>query len=105
MAEKLTYEELEKKVKKLDCLYAISDLVEKPDTSLSEILQGVVHLIPPSWQYPEITCAKIITRATVNAEYWIGGFSIRTRLKKWDFSLKSFFDKKGTGHEGRPEFL
>jgi PAS domain S-box-containing protein len=59
MAEKLSYEELEKKVKKLDCLYAISDLVEKPDTSLNEILQGVVHLIPPSWQYPEITCARI----------------------------------------------
>jgi PAS domain S-box-containing protein len=59
MAEKLTYEELEKKVKKLDCLYAISDLVEKPGTSLSEILQGVVHLIPPSWQYPQITCARI----------------------------------------------
>ena len=59
MAEKLSYEELEKKVKKLDCLYAISDLVERPDTSLNEILQGVVHLIPPSWQYPEITCARI----------------------------------------------
>jgi hypothetical protein len=28
MAEKLTYEELEKKVKKLDCLYDIPDLVE-----------------------------------------------------------------------------
>ena len=59
MAEKLTYEELEKKVKKLDCLYGISDLVEKSGTSLSKILQGVVHLIPPSWQYPEITCARI----------------------------------------------
>jgi signal transduction histidine kinase len=59
MAEKLAYEELEKKVRKLNCLFDISDLVEKPGTSLSEILQGVVHLIPPSWQYPEITCARI----------------------------------------------
>lgn len=59
MAEKLTYEELEKKVRKLNCLFDISDLVEKPGTSLSEILQGVVHLIPPSWQYPEITGARI----------------------------------------------
>ncbi len=59
MAEKLTYEELQKKVQKIDCLYGISDLVEKPGTSLSEILQGIVHLIPPSWQYPEITCARI----------------------------------------------
>lgn len=59
MAEKLAYEELEKKVRKLNCLFDISDLVEKPGTSLSEILQGVVHLIPPSWQYPEITGARI----------------------------------------------
>ena len=72
MDEKLTYEELEKKVKKLDCLYAISDLVEKPDTSLSEILQGVVHLIPPSWHYPEITCARI---SVEGQEFKTGNFA------------------------------
>jgi signal transduction histidine kinase len=27
--------------------------------SVDEILQGVVDLIPPSWQYPEVTCARI----------------------------------------------
>ena len=52
--------ELGERVKELDCLYGISSLVEKPDISLEEIFQGVVDLIPPSWQYPEITCSHII---------------------------------------------
>jgi len=51
---------LNERVKELNCLYGISDLVEKRDTSLDKILDGVVGLIPPAWQYPEITCARII---------------------------------------------
>ncbi|TET63022.1 PAS domain S-box protein, partial [Candidatus Aerophobetes bacterium] len=47
------------RVKELNCLYGISKLVEKEDVSLEEILEGTVNLIPPSWQYPEITCARI----------------------------------------------
>jgi hypothetical protein len=27
---------------------------------LEDILQAIVDLIPPAWQYPEITCARII---------------------------------------------
>ena len=88
MGKKLTYEELEKRVKELkketakskkaqevmrhqahalgervkelNCLYGISKLVEEPDISLEEVAQGVVSLIPLSWQYPEITCARMI---------------------------------------------
>jgi PAS domain S-box-containing protein len=48
------------RVKELNCLYGIANLVEQQDISLEEILQGIVDLIPPSWQYPEITCARII---------------------------------------------
>jgi PAS domain S-box-containing protein len=50
----------EERVKELNCLYGIANLVEKQDISLEEILQGIVDLIPPSWQYPEITCARVI---------------------------------------------
>ncbi len=50
---------LGERVKELNCLYGISHLVEEPDISLEEILQGAVDLILPSWQYPEITCARI----------------------------------------------
>jgi PAS domain S-box-containing protein len=52
--------DLGERVKELNCLYGISHLVEKQDISLEEILQGTVDLIPPSWQYPEVTCARII---------------------------------------------
>jgi len=52
--------DLGERAKELNCLYGISNLIEQPGISLEEILQGTVDLIPPSWQYPEITCARII---------------------------------------------
>lgn len=51
--------ELGERVKELDCLYSISRLIEQPDITLEEILQGTVELIPPGWQYPEIARARI----------------------------------------------
>lgn len=52
--------QLGERVKELNCLYGISALVFRPGTSLEEILQGTADLIPPSWQYPGITCARIV---------------------------------------------
>ncbi|MBT8368911.1 MAG: PAS domain S-box protein, partial [Deltaproteobacteria bacterium] len=51
--------ELEERVKELNCLFEISRLVEKRDLTLDEILQGIIDLIPPAWQHPDITCARI----------------------------------------------
>jgi PAS domain S-box-containing protein len=51
---------LNERVKELSCLYGISKLVMTLDISLEEILQGTVNLIPLSWQYPEIACARIV---------------------------------------------
>lgn len=51
--------DLVERIKELNCLYGISRLVEKEHISLDDILQGVVDLIPPAWQYPEVTCACI----------------------------------------------
>ncbi len=51
--------DLGKRVKELNCLYGISHLIEKPDICLEDIFQGTVDLVPASWQYPEITCARI----------------------------------------------
>ena len=52
--------ELGERVKELNCLYNISKLVESPGVSLEKILRGVVDLMPPALQYPEITCARLI---------------------------------------------
>jgi PAS domain S-box-containing protein len=51
--------ELGERVKELNCLYTVSQLIADPDCTLKSVLQGTVDLIPPSWQYPEITCARI----------------------------------------------
>jgi len=50
---------LSERVKELNCLYGISRLVEERKSSVDEILQCVVDLIPAAWQYPEVTCARI----------------------------------------------
>ena len=51
--------ELQDRIKELDCLYGLSRLVEHRDISLEQIFEGVVKLIPPAWEYPEITAARI----------------------------------------------
>lgn len=50
---------LGERVKELNCLYGISKLVDQPGVTPEDILQGTVNLIPVSWQYPDVTCARI----------------------------------------------
>ena len=52
--------DLDERVKELNCLYGISHIVEKHGHSMEKTLQGTVELIPPSWQYPENACARIM---------------------------------------------
>jgi len=52
--------ELGERVKELNSLYAFSKLIEKPDIRLPEIFQGLVDIIPSGWQYPEMTCARLV---------------------------------------------
>ncbi len=57
--ERTSYD-LRERVKELNCLYSISSIVEQQNLSLEEVLQGTVDVIPPAWQYPEITCSRIL---------------------------------------------
>ena len=47
------------RVKELNCLYAIADLVGKENT-LEDMLREAVDLIPHAWRYSEVACARII---------------------------------------------
>ncbi|UCE66699.1 MAG: hypothetical protein JSU85_01385 [Candidatus Zixiibacteriota bacterium] len=51
---------LRERVKELTCLYSISQVVDRKGISLGEILKGIADLLPPAWQYPEITAGRII---------------------------------------------
>jgi PAS domain S-box-containing protein len=62
---------LKKRGRELECLYNMSYLIDACDGSLREILQGAVELLPPAWQYPEITCARL-------------------RIVRFDFTTKDF---------------
>ena len=53
-------EALKERLKELNCLYGISALLELPGISLDEILNRTVLLLPPAWQFPEITEACIV---------------------------------------------
>lgn len=54
-----TYD-LGERVKEQTCLYGISDLIGDPNAPREDVLQGITDLIPAGWQYPDITCARII---------------------------------------------
>ena len=52
--------ELGERIKELNCLFGISKLLEEPLRPFKEIFPHVLALIPPAWQYPEITCVRIV---------------------------------------------
>ncbi len=51
---------LRERVKELTGLYNLAQLSERPEISLDELLQGIAALLPPAWQYPEITVGRIV---------------------------------------------
>jgi DNA-binding NarL/FixJ family response regulator len=67
---------LRERIKELNCLYGITRLAESGPASLDEFLRRVTSILPPSWQYPEITCARITFNGTV---YKTQGF----KVAKW----------------------
>jgi len=61
------FENLEKKswalgerIKELNCLYSTTNLLQQHGASFKKILGGIVDLLPPAWQYPDITCGRIV---------------------------------------------
>jgi ABC-type amino acid transport substrate-binding protein len=85
---KTTYD-LGERVKELNCLYGISKLVVTNQT-LKKLLQGAADIIPPSWQYPEITCAQI---KLDGQSYKTGNF----KESKWLLSKEIIVHGKKTG--------
>lgn len=51
---------LKERMKELNCLYEILNIVEIPNISLNEIFEKILKVIQTGWQYPEITCVRIM---------------------------------------------
>ncbi len=69
---------LTERVKELNCLYSLSKLADSRDMQLGDFLQQTVIVIPEAWQYPEITCARIVLN---EAQHVTGNF-VETEWKQ-----------------------
>ncbi len=67
---------LRERIKELNCLYGISQLAERHSDSIEDLLKNLVKILPYSWHYPEITCARIVFKGKT---YKSKGF----KITKW----------------------
>ncbi|MEW5800691.1 MAG: ATP-binding protein [bacterium] len=88
--QKRTYD-LDDRVKKLDCLYAISRLMDRQDASLEGIFQSIVMIIPSAWQYPEIACSRVILEDRI-----FTSDDFQETVWKQDSDIMAYGDKIGT---------
>jgi len=81
---------LQERIKELNCLFKLSKIVEQPNISLEKILKNSINLLPASWQYPHIACARILYK---DKEFKTRNF----KITKWTLSarIKSFGKKAG----------
>ncbi|MFP4001015.1 MAG: hypothetical protein ACLFU5_03850, partial [Thermoplasmata archaeon] len=95
-------DELEERIKELNCFYKISEIVNDASLSLNEALQKIAEIIPPSWQYPDITSARIEVRGE---EYTTEDFEETEWMQSSEITVKD--EKIGeidvAYHEERPE--
>lgn len=54
-----THNRLSERIKELKGLYQVSRILDDIEKSIDEILYEIVSILPASWQYPEICCARI----------------------------------------------
>ncbi len=72
---------LRERIKELKCLYGIDELAQKK-LSLDGLLQGIVELMPPAWQYPDIASARLLVndKVYVSQNFEGGEFSLRAEI-------------------------
>ena len=52
-------DQLRERLKELRAFYGLAELNAQPELTLAEMYQGLANLLPASWQYPEIACARV----------------------------------------------
>lgn len=57
--------DLNERIKELRCLYAISNILVDPVATVDEVMHRIVEVIPPAWQYPEVTAVRITIEGEV----------------------------------------
>jgi signal transduction histidine kinase len=56
----LAEKKLSERIKELSCLYALSNLISRQLLNPEMIFEEAVELLPPAFQFPEITCVRLV---------------------------------------------
>jgi len=81
---------LRERIKELNCLYGISQLAERNLYSIEGLLEELVNFLPHSWQYPDITCARILFKGKT---YTSDGFNVTN----WRLSSRIYVYHEAVG--------
>jgi DNA-binding CsgD family transcriptional regulator len=81
---------LGERIKELNCLYGVSQLAERHMYSLDALLQELVNFLPYSWQYPEVTCARILFKGETYT-------SDRFKVTNWRQSSRLYMYHEAVG--------
>ena len=84
---------LRERIKELNCLYGVSQLAERNLYSMDKLLEEIVNFLPYSWQYPEITCARIIYEGRTFT-------SDRFKVTNWRQSSRIYMYHEAVGEIG-----
>lgn len=84
---------LRERIKELNCFYGVSQLAERNLYSLDKLLEEIVNFLPYSWQYPEITCARIIYEGRTYT-------SDRFKVTNWRQSSRIYMYHEAVGEVG-----
>ncbi|MFC2058550.1 helix-turn-helix transcriptional regulator [Chloroflexota bacterium] len=81
---------LRERIKELNCLYGVSQLAERNLYSLDDLLQELVNFLPHAWQYPEITCVRILFKGKTYT-------SDRFKVTSWRQSSRIYMYHEAVG--------
>jgi PAS domain S-box-containing protein len=100
-------QDLTLKVRELNSLYEIGRLVETSDTT-DILLQALADFLPSAWQYPELTCARVVVNGrefrsgTFRESSWVQDARIIVHGQRTG-KIEIFF--LGNDSEGKRPFL
>jgi len=101
-----TTAKLKERMKELNCLYTISKFAEDERLTIDTLMQSVVDLMAPSFQYPEFTCATakiddvIYKSSNFKKTEWVISSSIHIQAEAPGFLRVYYTDKKPSLDEG-----
>ena len=97
---------LNERVKELNCIYTIEELLSSTEYSIENVFQKIVETIPPGWQYPDVCVARIdfegneFTSKGFKRSRWVQRADIVVQERSVGFIEVYYTDFRPTADEG-----